>query len=178
MNGALRILGVAAVTFFFANQAQAVPVATLQDLGQLSVPSTTSFSRSATFGVVEFTDTFKFTVESLVSATALAVTFSLGSLVDVSDFAIELFEGSTSLATATVSELGVITVSALSYANLEPLTQYSLVVTGEIDGGKLGFYAGQLQLQAVPIPPALLLFASALAGLLIVGRIRRRRIEV
>ena len=67
-----------------------------------------------------------------------------------------------------------------SFAGLVPGTTYQLLVdvvvfdtSGSPFGGPVDYFTGQISFNVVPIPPALLLFASSLLGMGILSRRRR-----
>lgn len=68
---------------------------------------------------------------------------------------------------------------ALSYAGLTSGVDYVLEITGTLGAGIFGnaggLYLGAMAISAVPVPPALILFGTAIAGMAALGRRRSRK---
>ena len=78
-----------------------------------------------------------------------------------------LFREDGSTVTA-VTGVPTLSPETLSFANLSA-GEYILVVVGEVLRPGIGVFSGSVHVTAVPLPAALLLFGSGLAGLSLVG---------
>jgi hypothetical protein len=148
------------------------------DLGTLD-PGTTS-NIVVNLGVpapVSFSDTINFSLASV--RTSL-----VGSLTDLSDFmgipanslnfSLDLFTAADPLASLGNFADGSGTALAFSYLNLAA-GDYFFRITGSIGDDVLGnAYRYRFEVSEVPLPPAVLLFATALAGMAVVGYRRRK----
>ena len=127
-------------------------------------------------GIVSFEDTIKFSLTAVSTSLVGAITDVVSAGVDSVNFALDLFSAAdptTSLGTVTdVSGVGL----AFSYLNLAAGDYFFRVAgaTGS-DGNfyRYSFTAGT----EVPIPPALLLFATALGGMAVTGYRRRKMLS-
>ena len=164
------------------------------DLGILPASTSISLGNSSLSPGSGFTDQWNFQVAS--NAAVVDAQNSV-AFVGIDSFAVyssgveltgvALFEGGTKLSNATLSTsstsvppLGstVSYNSSLSYASLLAGHSYSLEIQGLVLGTQPGQYTGTLTTVAsstapVPVPGAVWLFGSALAGL--VGMARRKR---
>ena len=73
-------------------------------------------------------------------------------------------------------------IFALSYAGLQAGSNYLLKITGTLGSGFFGaaggLYQGLFAVSAVPVPPALILFGTAIAGMATLARRRRKSLPV
>lgn len=127
----------------------------------------------------------KFQVAEPARIDAVGITFNFLPFFGIKKFDVKLIKGTgpyedavfdfdpddpdTETLPATVTPFGG--ALTLSYAGLLPEVTYGLVFTGKIKG-LFGLYAGSFSISAVPLPPAVWLFLSALLGL--AGVVRRR----
>ena len=74
------------------------------------------------------------------------------------------------------------TTFSLSYAGLQAGTDYLLKITGTLGAGLFGnaggLYTGLFAVSTVPVPPALILFGTAIAGMATLARRRRKSLPV
>lgn len=146
------------------------------NLGTLPVPSSQPIGgwEIGWPGSSHVLDTYAFQVSSAAELTAQAVEFELWGIVNFGSLTAELLDSScgycaVDTATGTSGFL-------LSYADLLPANSYVLRITGILGNWAIkGIYYGQLAVSAVPVPPALLLFGTAIAGAAILSRRRRRQ---
>ncbi|HYD32262.1 MAG TPA: hypothetical protein VEB64_15575 [Azospirillaceae bacterium] len=75
-----------------------------------------------------------------------------------------------SVASAGGGAAGANDVFTLNYAAQTPLSAYRLVVSGNQKSGTGMGYSGSYQVSPVPLPPAVILFATGLVGLWILRR--------
>jgi hypothetical protein len=146
------------------------------DLGTISPGSTTGVvANLGDPAPVAFRDTINFSLASLQSSL-------IGTVTDLSDFggfatnslnfSLRLFSASdpaTSLGNFT-DPTG--TVLAFSYLNLAA-GDYFFRISGKTDGAFGNSYRYRFEVSEVPLPPALLLFATALGGMAVFGYRRR-----
>ena len=115
-----------------------------------------------------------------VSATRINL-FKFVPLFGISNFGVSLVRGtgpddnefssiSAPLATGVLFDGALV----LSYAGLVNEVDYGLVFTGTITGILGGLYTGAFSISAVPLPPSVWLFLSAILGLVGVVRMRRK----
>ncbi len=141
------------------------------DLGLLAGGTTTAFGND--FDPSEqgrFSDTFTFEVPDdaeFVSALG-ARSLPFGTLGDwrVDDFAYTLRQGGTILLSGTGSDV-------YSFKNIGVGLPFALTVEGDVTGSLGAVYGGGITV--VPLPPALLLFGSAVFGLFALARGGRAR---
>jgi hypothetical protein len=147
------------------------------DLGTISPGTTSGFvANLGDPAPVSFEDTINFSLSAVQNAL-------IGTLTDISavivptdslNFSLDLFSASdptTSLGNFTD---GTGTVLAFSYLNLAA-GDYFFRITGQIGDDVFGnAYSYRFEVSEVPLPPALLLFATALGGMALVGYRRRR----
>lgn len=156
--------------------------------GPLNTTVTGSTSGSYPSGF-EFYDDFVFTV-SAASANAVTSTIDFGNILGISGLQVRLYNAATqaSLPVLGAPVGGAInawsspinagpvngTVSVLENTVLSAGT-YVLEIRGNVFGSAGGSYSGSLNVApAVPVPAALVLFGSALSGLLAVRRQKAR----
>ncbi len=134
----------------------------------------------------EFYDDFVFTIAA-ASANAITSTISFADILGISDLQVRLYNaaGQGSLPVIGAPVGGAIeawsnpisagattgTVAVLSNSVLSAGT-YVLEIRGNVSGSAGGSYSGSLNVAPVPVPGALILFGSALSGVLAA---RRRR---
>lgn len=147
------------------------------DLGTINPGTTTGLV--ANLGAptpVTFEDTINFSLAGVQNSL-------IGTLTDLSDiifptdslnFALDLFSLSDPVTSLGNFTDGTGTVLAFSYLNLAA-GDYFFRVTGEVGDDVFGnAYAYRFEVSEVPLPPALLLFATALGGMAVVGYRRRK----
>lgn len=180
ISAKLSVLAAALALFLssFVSDAQAFVVS----LGTLEVPGTTTVG--AALGPSEdLPVAFTFQVDSPASIDSVLVTVDAGNFA-IDNFNLALFEGTpnadgtqgaASNVGATVTSLvnaGGVEVVELVFSGLNALTTYFLQVQGNVTGSSGGSFSGTITV--VPLPPAVLLFASALIGLACFARFRRK----
>jgi hypothetical protein len=166
--GAIAPSPVAITINGFVNPKAAIPVAISQTapFNQLGQPTSTG---SGAFGSFVFDYTF-----SLANpAATVSYVSQKNTLVNAgSDF--ELFSGTPGSGTlvepSTLTGPGELSLAAANLA----AGSYFLQIVGALSGTAHGILTGQLQVSAVPLPAALLLFGSGLAGLMGFGRFKRK----
>lgn len=145
------------------------------DLGTLD-PGTTS-GTVFNLGIpapVSFSDTINFSLSGVQNALIGTLTdVSFAGVTDSSNFSLDLFSASDPLTSLGNFVDATGTVLAFSYLNLAA-GDYFFRISGDV-GGVLGsVYQYRFEVSEVPLPPALLLFATALGGLGVAGYRRRR----
>lgn len=182
-----RIYGFVMGLFAFAILATGANAAVVvADLGSLNAGSTDGFSHVTVDGAQLSAplpgggEVIQFQINSSANISAAAASINLLDVFGISDFGFKLvqagggpgsdFSTFTELATGAPSG-GALT---LSYSGLTS-GFYGFLFTGTITGTFGGFYAGNYTVSAVPLPPAVWLFLSALVGLVGVGRRKRKR---
>jgi hypothetical protein len=153
------------------------------DLGTLDPGSTSAIV--VNLGIpapVSFSDTINFSL-------AAVQTTLVGSLTDLStifgqpvnslNFSLDLFSTSDPLTSLGNFSDATGTALAFSYLNLAA-GDYFFQIAGDIgDGGVIGnAYVYRFEVSEVPLPPALLLFATALGGMALFGYRRRNSAQV
>jgi hypothetical protein len=115
-------------------------------------------------GSTHVLDTYQFKVPSPSQLTTGAIDIVIWPFVNFANLTVDLLDSAH-------SDLVVATASGsngflLSYANLVASSTYKLRITGVLGGAWnfAGIYKGFLAVAAVPLPPAFLLFGSALFG--------------
>lgn len=117
-------------------------------------------------------DTYTFQVSSTAELTAQAVELEFWKIVNFDSLTATLLDSSSSYITSATGTSGFL----LSYANLLPGNTYNLVISGVLgDWAVKGIYYGSLTVSAVPVPPALLLFGTAMIGVAALSRRRKRQ---
>jgi hypothetical protein len=172
----LMMLLVASVLAFGAAERPAS--ATTYDLGTIDPGTTVGVNGSLGPGAATFDDTLNFSLASVQSALAGSFTdldHIIGS-VDISSFSLDLF-GTTDPLTSLghFSDPTGVAV-AFSYLNLAAGDYFFHLTGGFESGSGGGFYRYRFDVSEVPIPPALLLFATALGGMGLLGY-RRRNLQ-
>lgn len=153
------------------------------DLGFLSIGDTGSFSHITTDNA-QFSapllagggEVIMFQLSTNSNIAAAALNINLQNTLGISGFGFKLVQAGagsdfttfTDLATGALND-GALT---LSKSGLMSGIFYGFLFFGEITGTSGGFYAGNFTVSAVPLPPAVWLFLSALIGL--VGVVRRK----
>ena len=145
------------------------------DLGTIT-PGDDTKSTVANFGtgIVSFEDAIKFSL-SFISTSLVGATrdISFGG-VDSVNFQLDLFnEADPATSLGTFTELSGTTL-AFSYLNLAAGDYFLRVMRDTGNAGNAYKYRFVARTE-VPIPPALLLFATAIGGLGLIGYRRRRR---
>ena len=153
------------------------------ELGTLN-PGTTS-NVAVNLGIpapVSFSDTFNFSLASVQSS-------MVGSLTDLSDFlgiptdslsfSLDLFAASDPLTSLGNFSDPTGTSLAFSYLNLAA-GDYFFLATGQVANANVfgNAYRYRFEVSEVPLPPALLLFATALGGMAMFGYRRRNNAQV
>lgn len=132
----------------------------------------------------EFYDDFVFTVAN-ASANAITSTINFADILGISNLQVRLYNAASQIslpvlgapvggvieAWSTPISAGPVsgTVSVLSNAVLSAGT-YVLEVRGNVTGNAGGSYSGTLNVAPVPVPAALVLFGSAISGVLAARR--------
>jgi hypothetical protein len=145
------------------------------DLGTLDPGTTTGFVANFGSGISEFDDTINFSLVTLQAELTGAVSDILdvfGVPVDSLSFTMDLFS-----ATDPAVSLGTFGSAAgagfsFSYLNLAA-GDYFFRIRGETSPNG-NAYSYRFQVNEVPLPPALLLFATALGGMAWVGARKRK----
>lgn len=147
------------------------------DLGTLNPGTTSGFVANLGSGIKEFDDIIKFKLTAFQSALIGAITdlsTVLGTPVNSVNFSLDLFAASDPLTSLGHFFDGPVPDSAglsFSYLNLAA-GDYFFRVSGKT--AKTGnAYQYRFEVSEVPIPPALLLFATALGGMAMFGYRRR-----
>jgi hypothetical protein len=162
---------IAAGTFSMALWHTPASAATV-DLGTLNAGTTKSIGNNFgnTSTLKSFSDEYLFTLQ-----TATNLTFSLitgGTQILLNVVALSSDDGTTLESyTPSVTTIGSATI--YSYAGLLVGKQYFLDLAGKYRG-LFNQYGGQIAVAATPIPPALLLFVTAIGGLGFLGYRRKR----
>jgi hypothetical protein len=177
MTSGVLVLGI-------VSQASAVVV----DFGVRDVTSTGTdafgdFQAHTQAEAQPFTDSFNFGVNGDTAVTfELQVNNSQGRLIDVTTgsaslFSAELLAGGASIGSGVFATQNGVngTTFTLAFANLDPGIDYTLRVIGTVLAAAGGTYTFSANLSNVPLPAAVWLFLSALAGLATLARTRRGR---
>jgi hypothetical protein len=140
---------------------------------------------TSTVGPYDFQDSYRFTVGASASGDTLLATLGLGGLFSITNLQFRLYEvpsattqpivgGIPTGSTLITSWMGLPTGSNSVSAEFNGIQSgtYILDVAGIAGGTNGGTYIGSLNLQPVPLPAALGLMLSGLAGL---GTLARRR---
>jgi hypothetical protein len=155
--------------------------ATIYELGTITPGTTEGFVANLGTNITSFDDVIKFSLSSLQSA----LTGSLSDIttlppfvVDTLTFSLDLFKSSDPVTSLGHFQDLTGTGLAFSYLNLAA-GDYFFEVTGATGGkGTDGnAFSYKFEVSEVPIPPALLLFATALGGMALFGY-RRRTTQV
>jgi hypothetical protein len=148
------------------------------DLGPaliLSVPSDGTFAFTTTdLGADGRVLQFQVSSESALAAAAAQI--SLLDVFGIAGFGMSLIESTsgtfTTFATLDSDLVGSGGTFVVSFDSLAAGNLYGLLFTGTVTGTEGGFIAGTYTVSAVPLPPAIWLFLSALIGL--AGVVRRK----
>ena len=146
------------------------------DLGTVVPGTTTGINGSFGTKITTYDDTINFSLASVQSA--LVGSFKdlfhyLGSAVDISSFSLDLYSTSAPLTSLGHFEDPTGVEVAFSYLSLAAGDYFFHLTGGITPGSGGGVYQYQFQVSEVPIPPALLLFATALGGMALFGYRRR-----
>lgn len=166
-----KILMMAVAGIFAFVAAETSAVAATIDLGTLGAPG--SASDTSLVGAGAYGDSWTFHLDANSDLSGSVSDIALPGLLDIANFSVRLFQ---------VSPLGAIGSTLLdpagnglvfSYTNLGP-GDYFFAVFGQATGAGGGLYGLQLNaaVSQVPLPPALLLFLSAIGG---IGGVAYRR---
>lgn len=152
--------------------AQRPASATSYDLHAISPGTTAGINGFIGPGASSFDDTISFSLGSVQSA----LVGSFTDLFAITSFDLDLF--STSDPTTSLGHFSDPTgVSvAFSYLNLAAGNYFFHLTGGVAAGANAGIYQYKFEVSEVPIPPALLLFATALGGMGLLGY-RRRNLQ-
>lgn len=121
----------------------------------------------------QFNDTVNFSLAGVQTALIGSLTDIESALTDSLNFTVDLFSTSdptTSLGTFS----GAGTVLAFSYLNLAA-GDYFFAFGGNSGGSFGNAYTYRFEVSEVPLPPALLLFATALGGMAVASYRRRKK---
>jgi len=152
--------------------------ATTFDLGTIVPGSTSDINGATGGGAVSFDDTINFGLASVESALTGSFTdmFHLVGNADISSFSLDLFSVAAPLTSLGHFEDLTGVAVAFSYLNLAAGDYFFHITGGIAAGANGGFYQYKFDVSEVPIPPALLLFATALGGMALFGY-RRRNLQ-
>ena len=132
-------------------------------------------------GTNQLLDTFLFQVESPARLGANGITLNFGGF-NLTNLTAVVIQGTdinctvcNVLATATTGSTPLGKTFDLVLAGLVPGTQYFLRTLGSYNGSGIGAYTGLLAVAPIPIPPALLLFGTAIAGAAAFARRRTKQ---
>jgi hypothetical protein len=120
----------------------------------------------------QFDDRLNFSLSGVQTALIGTLTDIENALTDSLDFSVDLFstsDPSTSLGNFS----GPGTVLAFSYLNLAA-GDYFFKFGGAVGGSFGNAYVYRFEVSEVPLPPALILFATALGGMAVAGYRRRK----
>jgi|SRR5688572_3327058 hypothetical protein len=120
----------------------------------------------------QFDDTLNFSLSGVQTALIGSLTDIESVLTDSVNFTVDLF--STSDPTTSLGSFsGAGTVLAFSYLNLAA-GDYFFGFSGDVGGSFGNAYTYRFEVSEVPLPPALLLFATALGGMAVASYRRRK----
>lgn len=185
---AVRIHGFVMGLFVYAFLAAGANAAVVvSDIGNLNAGTTGTFSRNVpTSGAAQFAaplpdggELIAFSTNSPTNISAASTSVNLLDVFGISGFGFSLVQATgpgNTFSTFTEITSGGLTggVLTLSYSGLASGV-YGFLFTGVITGSAGGFYAGNYTVSAVPLPPAVWLFLSALIGLAGVARKKSKR---
>jgi hypothetical protein len=115
-----------------------------------------------------------FTVNTFSSIAMAATTIDLLDLIGIDNFGVKIIRSTSGLFdTFDVLATGSGSLVTLNSSALTNGSTYGFLFNGAVSGTNGGVYAGTYSVAAVPLPPAIWLFLSALIGL--VGVVRSRR---
>jgi hypothetical protein len=119
-----------------------------------------------------FVDNFYFSVPATLIGLGTLTVAKPGQILKIKDLTLTWLEGATTLSSLVITDgtghLGPIT--SLTFSLLDPVL-YTLRVSGQLLTDTATY---DLQINTTPLPPAWLLFVSALGGLTVLGRRSRR----
>jgi hypothetical protein len=143
------------------------------DLGTVTPGVTNGFvANSGIPAPSHFDDIVNFSLNGLQSALIGSLTDIESVLTNSVNFSVDLFSaGDPSTSLGNFSGPG--TTLAFSYFNLAA-GNYFLAFSGDSNGSFGNAYTYRFEVSEVPLPPALLLFATALGGMALVGYRRRK----
>jgi len=152
--------------------AQRPASATSYDLGTVSPGTTTGINGFVGPGAASFNDTLNFSLAGV--QTTLVGSFT--DLLGITSFNLDLFsESDPTTSIQHFSDPSGVAV-AFSYLNLAAGNYFFHLTGGVAAGANGGLYQYKFEVSEVPIPPALLLFATALGGMGLLG-FRRRTLQ-
>ena len=164
----------------FSNAPQPAAAATIP-LGTLTpgVGKLLGFQGNSGTGNNQLLDTYTFNVQTHSTLGAIGLALNFGTL-EFTNLTAQLTDGAgTVLATATAASSPFGPAFGLIEAGLTPGTQYLLRVIGSFGQSGTGLYGGALvaisDVSHMPLPPALLLFGTAIAGAAAFARRRAKR---
>lgn len=169
-----RLLALLFACFVVVGLAGRPAAASTFDLGTIAPgDNTTGFVANFGTGIVSFEDTIKFSLSFISTSLVGAINdISFGG-VDSANFQLDLFNASdTSTSLGTFTDLSGTTL-AFSYLNLAAGDYFFRVMGDTGPGGNIYRYRFAAGTE-VPLPPALLLLATALGGLGLFGYRRRK----
>ena len=169
-----RLLALVFASLLIVGLAGRPAAASTFDLGTIAPgDTTTGFVANFGTGIVSFEDTIKFSLAFISTSLVGAIQDISFAGIDSVNFQLDLFnESDPATSLGTFTDLSGTTL-AFSYLNLAAGDYFFRVMGDTGPGGniyKYRFVAGT----EVPLPPALLLFATAVGGLGLVGYRRRR----
>jgi hypothetical protein len=165
-------------TFLVLGAAHKPASASIIELGTISgTESTSGFVVNLASNIKKFDDTISFSLTDVTSSlvgSVLDLTTFPGFAVDSANFKLDLFTASNP--TASLGSFADASGVGLNFSYLALAAgDYFFRVTG--DTGVAGnAYTYKVDFNAVPIPPAILLFGTALGGLGLLGY-RRRKLQ-
>jgi hypothetical protein len=152
----------------------------VQNLGMLDPGVSGVFFRfTADQARLDDGEVIRFQVSEKAAVSTVAAQIDFLPFLGIGDFGVKLVQGTgpadDRFNTFDLLATGSLSGNALTLGSAGLLTElhYGLVFTGTLAGQFGGLYAGSYSISAVPLPPAIWLFLSALVGL--VGVVRRRR---
>jgi hypothetical protein len=120
----------------------------------------------------QFSDTVNFSLSGVQTALIGSLTDIESALTDSVNFTVDLFSA-TDPATSLGTFAGAGTVLAFSYLNLAA-GDYFFSFAGDVGGSFGNAYTYRFEVSEVPLPPALILFATALGGMAVASYRRRK----
>lgn len=145
------------------------------DLGTIPVPSSYDIAGQVTgdAGSTHIVDEYQFKVGDLAELGVNAFNLTSSHIVDFDVLEAALLDSACGF--CVIAGASGASGVALSYANLLTSSTYILRISGTLGAlAKKGIYKGELSVSAVPVPPALILFGTAIAGVAAFSRRRAR----